>query len=135
MKICVKIVGNKICREFDEEVDIFDCVRKRTGIFMLHIYNHQIHHLSMDLFNKGVLDAFNVSMKPCTSFRRCVIMSPKPTIKIDNDLIVDLLDYLHDKKIAIKWKEGVHGYEITRNGTIIRKWELEPAKIDLGTGV
>lgn len=127
MPITISTVGNRICREFTGYVDIYPSILGRAGIFLIHIHNTWVHQFAMDLHERNVHAAFRIVMKPCGKMRQGAFFLPKESVTKDDAM--KLLDYLHDRKMPIKWGEGAFGYEIDRTGLIIRKWALAPAKL------
>jgi len=131
MAIHISMLGGKISREFTEKIDIVSSVTGRFGQFSVHINHVQINNFAIDLFQRKLMETFFMKIRPCGNSHRCVIITPRDNVTWEATMI--LLNYLEAEKIAIKWKEGQHGYEIKKDGTIIRKWELKPSKIiDIG---
>jgi hypothetical protein len=69
--------------------------------------------------------------------RKCGIMHKSVTFKpinrmMSGEYMKKLLNYLDEKMLNIRWKEGQYGYEIDKLGNILRDWPLTsdaPAKI------
>jgi len=116
------LIGNNFINEYDENVDIINAVMNRRGFFLIHIPNNFVYYFANDLFRRKMVNSFSVRMRECGTTRRCVKIIP--TNLVDYQKTIDLLDYLEQNFIKIKWKEGNHGYEINKIGKIIRKWQL-----------
>ncbi len=127
MGISITTIGNKICREFHDEMDIYPSVINRAGVFIMHVPTAWTNNLAMDLYDRGVVDSFRLIVKICGHRYKGIVLIPHENVgKVEIDA---LLNYMHERKIAIKWKEGRCGYEISREGKILRKWDLKPAKV------
>lgn len=59
-----------------------------------------------------------------SSTRMMLEFAPKDTPMDAQAARRELLRFLTGRKLPIIWKEGRHGYEISRSGTIHRKWKL-----------
>lgn len=103
------------------------------GVIYTVIERELVGDFASGLSTRNLLTPFRMRMKGLTvgtSSKAWVELIPRlgPPFPMQDSIrdLRSLLDFLHSSKLPIIWKEGKHGYLVDPNGTIERKWNLDP---------
>jgi hypothetical protein len=81
--------------------------------------------IAQAFLDKKLFDLYQMNVHTINSNIRLMLEFVPKNIPMDHQSARrDLLRFLTARKLPIIWKEGRHGYEITKSGTIHRKWKL-----------
>ncbi len=110
--------------EYTGQIDFRLSPRNKWRVWTL-IKLKDDEEITRDFMGRKLGECFSMGVHPISSNQRIMLEFAPKDVPMDVPVMRrDLLRFLTARKLPIIWKEGRHGYQINRSGTIDRKWKL-----------
>lgn len=112
--------------DIEPSIVVKDSLVRVRGIIHTHIKQEDMGLFVDGLLGRGLLNYFKLRMRNFSKNKRSwVTLVPIPRAKVDAIVGIDsLFNYLEIEKRPIIWKVECYGYQIKKDGEILRSWPL-----------